>query len=769
MRPASLARWVNALAVLLLALVIPASAAQASTAAPAAVAAPVIDFGNPFDGCKDAPMPSKPRSPVGLEPSVKRDGDPFWDKGVTIESVYGNGYSFFTYDNGCKPGSGVMPGISSEVGNIGLRTPAAMSSMGHGLQSAVISPGWLQEMDKVVVEATDAAKDSVWVPWAGIAILLVGVLMMWLSRTGKLDATITTGAWALIVLTLVTFLGNYPREATGLVDDAVRAAAVTVADTSTGEDSSSVQGQDRAQVALERQWDEISRVTSYRTWAEGTFGDAESATAKKFGPRTFKATHLSWSEYDKVNTDPEGEGKKVLERKEREFKAVAEDVAEADPFAYQYFTGNEWGQRASMSVLGVVAALCSMLLVMLASIGMAIGLIIFRVFVVFSPALGVIFLLEPTREWALGLVSKVAKWIVLGPILLFAGLVVLRMNAAITAADAPLWLRLLGTSLVSVTAWMLVRPMGGVPRLHLGRKTMGMLKMAVLGATAGAAGAAATTAKNPDDEKQQEQGPNGGVPQRFRRSADAPVALPPAREYQSLPVGTAGVEEAQDLGEVRAAPVRFRPDTSRGVPTDHRGLREISALPAGTTADRLSGRSVSETERALPAGQSTLTPPTSQVGDEDQQNLPPRGVYLSDEPAAAALLDGEAPSAGTSSAAGVVGTYHAVGRVSEEPIHPTPGQDADTPGEGSQSMGSVDLGRDAGTHLSSDPAPASDEPVVVEPAQSTAEPTPVSGQVLGAEDELPTHISEANVTYGEDGAPVYLLYRPEGSVTYRVE
>ena len=768
MRPAAMSRWVNVLVVLFLALVIPASAARAGTATPAAVAAPA-DFGNPFDGCKDAPMPSKPRSPVGLEPSVKRDGDPFWDKGVTIESVYGNGYSFFTYDNGCKPGSGVMPAISSEVGNIGLRTPAAMSSMGHGLQSAVISPGWLQEMDKVVVEATDAARESVWVPWAGTAILLVGVLMMWLSRTGRLDATITTGAWALIVLTLVTFLGNYPKEATGLVDDTVRAAAVTVADTSTGEDSSSVQGQDRAQVALERQWDEISRVTSYRTWAEGTFGDAESATAKKFGPRTFKATHLSWSEYDKVNTDPEGEGKKVLERKEREFKAVAEDVAEADPFAYQYFTGNEWGQRASMSVLGVVAALCSMLLVMLASIGMAIGLIIFRVFVVFSPALGVIFLLEPTREWALGLVSKVAKWIVLGPILLFAGLVVLRMNAAITGADAPLWLRLLGTALVSLTAWLLVRPMGGVPRLHLGRKAMGMMKMAVLGVTAGAAGAAASTAKNPDDERQQDSH-DGGVPQRFRRAGDAPVALPPAREFQSLPSGAPSVEEPQDLGEVRAAPVRLRPDTSRGVPADHRSLREISALPAGTTADRLGGRSVSETERGLPAGQSTLTPPASQVGDEGQQNLPPRGVYLSDEPTAAGLLDGEASSAGTStSAAGVVGTYHAVGRVSEEPIHPTPGQDAGTVDEGSQSTGSVDLSRDPGTRPSVDPAPASDETVVVEPAQSSAGPTPVSGQVLGAEDELPTHISEANVTYGEDGAPVYLLYRPEGSVTYRVE
>lgn len=739
MRTVLLGRWVNAVLLAVVALLIPVSAAQASAPA-TAVTAPA--FGNPFDGCKEAPKPAKPLSPVGLSPSVKRDADPFWDKGVTIESVYGNGYSFFNYDNGCKPGSGVMPRIASEFGNIGLRTPAAFSSMGHGLQSAVISPGWLEDMDEVVVDATESAKQSVWAPWAGISIMLVGVLMMWLSRTGRLDGTITTGAWALIVLTLVTFLGNYPKEAAGLVDDTVRSAAVAVADGFSGEKTTSKSGQDRASQALERQWDQISRETSYRTWLEGTFGNADSATAKKYGPRTFKATHLSWSEYEKVTDDPDGEGKKVLERKAKEFEEVAEDVSDEDPYAYAFFTGNEWGHKAGMSLLGVAAAFFSMFLVTVASVGMAIGLILVRMLVVFSPAMGVIFLFEPTREWALALLGRVGKWVVLGPVLLFAGLVVLRMNSAVASNDdSPLWMRLLGMGLISLLAWWLVRPMAGVPKLHVGRKAMGLIRMAVLGVTAGAASGAA--AKKAEDEEQSTAptAPAGkSASQQRGHSASQPVAMPPAPTYAALPPGTYQ-DESNDLGEIQTTPVRFRSDPVR--PTQ-RTARDLSALPAGTVEGRAGSRVVDDRHALPPApDMAEGSAPRSQVSGEDYAG--PQGAI---EPA----------GPDTSSRVVEVGTYHAVGRFEPE-AEPDPG-----PSSSAVPGGLVDVDADRPSSRP-DPAPTEGQ----EPPVAPVEASSASGRLLDTEEDLPESISEANVTYGEDGSPVYVVYRPEGSVTYRVE
>lgn len=783
-------RWVNVVVLALLAVVLlPVSASHAAASSSSAAASPAIP--NPFEGCKDAPRPAKPLSPIGLKPETTSDGDPFNHKGVTLESVYGNGYTYATYDNGCKPGAGVMPNLGSGIGNFGMRVPAAMSSMSSALQQSVISPDWLEDIDKAVVEATHEARDSVWTPLVGLSMLLVGVLMLVLTRSGRLDGTITTGAWAVLVLTLVTFLANYPREATEMVDDVVRSATVTVADGFSGADDSTPAGPvrpseresvnaDRASAALAGQWDEVNRVTSYRTWLEGTFGDADSATAKKYGPRAFKASHLSWSEYDTVKEDPEGEGKKILDRKAKEYEEVADDVKEADSYAYSYFTGNEWMHRAGMSLLGVLGALCTMLFITVSTIGMAIGLIIIRVLVIFAPAMGVIFLLEPTREWALGLLSKVGKWVLLGPVLLFAGLVVLRVNSAIANSDGGLWEKLALTAIVSLVAWWLIRPMGGVPKLGVGRKMMGLVRMAVLGATAGAAASKASQSADKDDDES-ETHPDAPV---RRTASDQPVALPAAHSRPALPQADE-TSESYDLGVVEARPVQLRREP---VQVSQRAARDMSALPAGTTAGRTGalGRGPEEADnRSLPPAYSVVDDGSASREVSSEQDVPTSDAQES---------SGRRPIP--------VGYYTPVGRVADDhalpagssPVEQTPGQDSgrqaiavdtdagdyrvsavpDVVPEGGSSSESGDY-RQPQAPFDDSAAPAGPS-TVDSPTQQTevgateAGATEVkSGRVLGHEEDLPESINESNVSYGPDGEPVYMVYRPEGSVTYRVQ
>lgn len=767
-------------------------------------------FPSPFEGCKEAPMPADPIGTMQITPQTKRQADPFWDKGVSITSVYGNATSYFTYDNGCKPGAGVVPSMSTGVANWGLSVPGTASSFTGEMQRQSVYPSWLGGLEGVVTSATEAAKDSVWDEWLAVVFLVIGVLMLWATRRGRLDKTVTTGAWAIIVLTLVTYLANYPAEATKLVDDGTRTAVVAVADSFSGE-SSAVQPSDRAQAnrelanqsrgeagrdpqiladrarvnrALDRQWDQIYRETSYRSWLEGTFGDAESKTAKKFGPRTYKASHFSWSEWESVQSDPDGKGQKIIDRKAKEFEEVADEVKETDPVAYQYFTGNEWQHRVSQGTMAAVSALASLLFIVISTILMWIGFIIIRLAVIVSPAAGIIFLLEPMRETALGWFKKIAKWIVLAPIMLFAGLVVLRINSAVAGSDSPTVAKLAIMLLVTVAAFMLVRPVGK-PLAKAGRGVGAVAKI-VLGAavTAGTAGAGAAAGAAAAMKNRRGSGGEDEQQQDDPARSDAPVALPPPPPPRSLPAGTGASQaqpapESSDLGVVAASPA---PRT-----------RDASALPVGTTDGRGStgratprpfagqgegedtaGRGAMLDERyALPSAGRTVEDGTGTTGPSDAELATPRGTYRpprpgTDLPASRRpggyRVVGEVPPAETSGPS----PSAAPAREGEGAIDPRGASwrpDPIRPPEPSEVPEPTWHPEDAPSSRST----AAPTETPTSPAPAAPRPEGASSRVMPEEEPLPEQVSEANLSYGEDGSPVYVLYRPEGSRTYRVE
>lgn len=421
-----------------------------------------------------------------------RAADPFTDKGVSLESVYGTTPQWFTYDNGCT--GRVMAGAGTSLGNIALELEGALPNWVEALLSAVVDPSsWSSALDQPVARATAAVADGVWGPWLGIALILVAILVMLRSREGRLGGAITAAAWALGVLVIVSWLVQYPVESVRMVDSGVRRAVVDIVGSfdngqQPGPGGGGGSSAASAKLAIDHQMDNIVRDTMYRTWLTGVFGDPDSSTARQYGPRLFRDTHFSWTEYDTYKADPSGAGAKIVEDKQNDFKLVAAKVKDSDPVAYSYFTGSHWSQRLSLVVVNglVLVVVCGFLLMSGLAILLAFALV--RILVPFAPVAGIVYMLESTRELALGMLKKVVGPLVMGPVYLVVGLVLLRFDA--TLLTSSLWL-VVKIALIFVTtwvAWRLTRPAAyglRVPGLATVRRAVTTYIGARVGADAG--------------------------------------------------------------------------------------------------------------------------------------------------------------------------------------------------------------------------------------------------------------------------------------------
>ncbi|MEU6136758.1 hypothetical protein [Nocardioides sp. NPDC047086] len=480
-----------------------------SVAGPAAAAGPKgIDIPIPFDptgglsgvsdACNnlDAPMPASPygdgsfivrmtalgaASKAGTElndpEKINDELDPFRNKDeVSLESAYGTTPQWWTYDNGCT--GQFVAGAGTSIGNIMLEISGILPNWSHALLNAVIGEdSFLRALDDPIVAASKAVTDGVWAPWVSVVLLLVAATVMIRARDGRFARAVTAAGWALGVLVVTSWLIQYPVESTKLVDEGVRSATGMIA---TGfNDGRTVPGvnddtfgETDAVKAVDGQMDEVVRSTQYRTWLAGAFGDPDSATAKRYGPRVFRSTHFSWQEYDTYRKDPNGEGKKVLEAKQDAFKEHAEAVKKSDPVAYEYFKGEHWSQRATTALVNlvVVVVVCGFLLV--AGLAILLSFALIRLIVPFAPAAGVLFMLDHTRDAAVAMLKRVVGPLVMGPIYFLVALLLLRLDSAILGSTMWFVLQLALIAVLTVLAWRLTRPAAyGIPLPGMGRLT----------------------------------------------------------------------------------------------------------------------------------------------------------------------------------------------------------------------------------------------------------------------------------------------------------
>jgi hypothetical protein len=528
----------------------------------------------PGVGCEgDPPVPASPYvSGVAVKPKVINTGDPFNDKGVSIESVYGTTPQWWNYDNGCSPTAGFMPNLGAELGNLGLQTTSTVPNWAHILINAVIAPSdWLAPLNKVVTEVTGDVSNAVWLPWLAVVLAVVTVLVLNRVRTGSIDAAITTVAWALLVLVGVSWTLNYPAESVNLVDQASRTAVVNIADGFNGNEPAIRQagGEAAALEAVDQQMDQIVRSTQYRAWVTGVFGDPDSATAREYGGRVFEATHFSWAEYDKYVKDPKGDGKEIRESKQDDFTKIAEEIKDADPVAYESFTGNNWGQRLGVALLNGVIVVSIGWFLLAAGLCMLVGFVLIRLLVPISPALGIVYMIEPAREHALNLLKRAFGPIVMAPIYFLATLVLLGFDSVVLPAPVPFPLKLAIIVLASFFLWKLLRPYSNLPKVRIpGLRTLTTYLSTKRGAERGTRGGSdAATEENEDVE-------NEDVSASRRRSRSQRVVYhddsPSPRP--ALPAGSTASPR-----RLAAAPATFIPAEDRDIGEQSHSARRARA------------------------------------------------------------------------------------------------------------------------------------------------------------------------------------------------
>jgi hypothetical protein len=615
------------------------SAAQATPASSATSIAAVPGIGPDCKG--DPPLPAAPSGPLSIRPSGTSTADPFTTEGVSIASAYGTSYRWWAYDNGCGAGSDLMPRFVTSIASaIGLQFPGLLLSIGQGLFTAVIDPsGWIGFLDKPIESATASVAAGVWFPFLSLALLLVAVVTLTRAARGRLSSTITASVWALAVLVVVTWVVGYPTESVKMLDSGIQTAVVTTAE-GFGPDGQQVgprtaatadqSARARAVKAMDGTWDTINRSTVYRSWLQGVFGDADSPTAAKFGPTAFKATHLTWAEYDTYQRDPAGAGKQLVDRKAREFRQVAEQVQAADPLAYQFFTGNMTGDRFGIAVLCLLITLVTTGFFILAGLLTALGYAVARLIVPATPAAGVLFLLDEFRELAVSWGQRIVRVLVMGPLAFLAALVLFAFTNAIFTASMPDGLKYLLITGLSWLAWRLLRPHTAFGRMHMpGKKLLGhvlAMKLAVRAQSA-------HRRRRGGDDDEDEDGAEDGSDQEQRPSASARgrsdrVVHTPSRTAPAIHHVVVEEDDEPDEEGVVYRRTQSRASAPEVEPVNRRapGWRSVEVRGAQPDADPVEGHK----DAASPALGPRVVSVQSATDDSTKRHMTRRAPFPSD-------------------------------------------------------------------------------------------------------------------------------------------
>lgn len=674
--------------------------ALAASAAPVATVGPVAT-----KACAAAPEPTSPFAGLSGkfygEPATASDGDPFANQNVKIADVYGYSYQWVDYDNGCLPGSDVLPQAQTDMANVLLGGSAAVSAFTHGLFSLVVTPDFLAPLDGVLTSATSAIKGGFWDPWLSAILILVAAGVLIAAMRAEVSSAVTTVGWALLVLVGATYVMSYPVSSARAVDELVQTTIATsaraIGATNETSDPPARESTDHAQAALDDMFDTINRDTFYEAWLEGTLGSSDSAVAQTHGPELFRASHLSWSEAETVKDDPDA-GQAIVDAKKALWVATAAAVEREDSGAYQQLTGNNGRWDAAGTVALRVALMMPFLVV--AAVFIVVAYVVTRVFVPLAPAFGVLGLLYAAQDWVLGVLKQVGRFIILGPAFFIAALANLLLDTAVLDSDIAFGLKLVIVAAIPFVLFKLLRPGAAIPGSRAARR---MARFG-LGTLLNASVTRHAVREGVDDA----QGNDGAVAS--PRQPTAGRGSTPSGNAKSAPVATgdtlaitAGSQRPRELPaalprelhEVAVLPpaVSQQVDRSNEMPTrqasgqtlSRRSRRELAAVSSG-----------SEQSTATTRSRETFT------GASDSGN-------------AASILP-----AGTSA--------------------PVRGRDS------------------SATELLSHPATRSDDRDV-----DLAAPVDKSiprGELIGRSTELPTGIVEATTRYDGEGNPVFEIWRP---------
>jgi len=526
------------------------------------VAAISFAFARPAsaDICASAPDPVAPKSglPGMLTMAPKQIPDktpnPFANKDVSIGQVYGYNWSWSNYDLGCGPNflRDPIAVTNTQSGNVILSMVGAvlagLAALEQMAQSSSMS--WLSTVIGGIATRLRGPVLSLWLP---LAMLGVGLIVAFRARRTSYAETMRTVLIIALAAGMAVFALVFPAVASKTVDKAV----VSVSSAAGAEFSASAS-------------DAVTRGSAYRAWLTGNFGDPDSADAKQLGPKLMDATHYSWSDMKRIQSDPSAK-KQIDAAKAAEFKSVAAQLKQQDPAAYNEFTGR--GERMGPAIFGVVVALAMSLFVTIAMIMVLVARMMMQGLALAAPLAAVAGVLPThrsalSRMWDLftAALVVVAKFVIAGGVMTMV-LGAIESNNRLGAGAQLFWI-----IVASVVGLLLTRPLHSfktvVPGLDPNRS---YVRTAVNGVTSYFG--ARLGAEDGAERKDQDEPPTTSLPDQV----PTPMASETARESMAaLPAPEWSPAESTRV-------VQLDPPGQRGVPTSQpadRGWPGVVAVPA---------------------------------------------------------------------------------------------------------------------------------------------------------------------------------------------
>jgi hypothetical protein len=591
------------------------------------------------DDCKDAPPAARPDSGLAgwflTEPKNPPKGDPFApDAKVSMYDIYGYaGLDFTTYDLGCGPDAVRNPDAVSMnmIANL-IYTPAMwLVALDNSVREYAYQPntmwGWTNDL---VQRASNALHERIFTVWGAVALLLVGLWLMWGARGGNMSHAVVTAGWAVLVMVLVTAVAAWPVKASTVADNTLTGALGQVTSVLSKQDA----GDGRPPAV--RASGVLTETVLYKQYLRGTLGSAESDTAKKYGPDLYRARSISWDEARQIKNDPKKRDA-LFKAKAELWTTTADKIRTEDPDAYEYLVGRKGAERVGAALLALISAIVVTPFDLMASLLILVAFLIIRLAVAFLPAIGTVGILRPASGPLRGLLRTVLAAII-NCVIFGAGSAVFLLAVEVITGTSSLagWQQILLIWLTGLILWLLLRPYrrltqltgvdpfgelaGGLGRMH--KRVFGDMKQLAIGAggtyLGDVAALEARDRKAAEDARvaRPETWSRQSVLTRTRAaSADAP---PGRAAGAPAPAAAAAGGGAAAVGAGRQGEQR-RPETAGG----RRGADGVVVLPA-----RVSDAADHEQQVVLPVASSRASSMEAGLAEESDSYViyrPDRG------------------------------------------------------------------------------------------------------------------------------------------------
>lgn len=459
--------------------------------------------------CEAAPQPASPDSGMAgwfAEPSNLDKSE-----GIGTYSAYGYaGYQLPMYgsqqmsvggqcvDSVSIPnGADTANALANMEFNLSVATVGAANSMRQAAWEPDTMWGW---SNRFMEQGTEVLYRQIFTVFGAVTVGLIGLYLLWRSRQADMNNAVTTVAWAVLILVLVTAVVRWPVKAAEYTDKALTIgmdlSTVLIAD-DTADGCARIPGvdQDRYDELKELNGDDfcidtrsaavtasdtVSGQVLYQNWLRTMLGQSEevtfrerngevveddegnpvvteSNTAYKYGPALFAAQAMSWQE-DGEAQDSSTVRNRLIEEKQELWQGLVAQIQTEDPEAYANISGQRAWERTGTGLLALLTAIFFSLFDLTASILIILGFMIVRFAIVALPIIGTIALLRPAGGPFKRLVNTVLGAIINVAIFSLAAVIYIWASSRILQTAMPVWLQVVMIGLLGVAAWLLLRP-----------------------------------------------------------------------------------------------------------------------------------------------------------------------------------------------------------------------------------------------------------------------------------------------------------------------